>query len=314
MPSIFFLFHPLQANRRGHGQFFTRRAKQPGVGVSFENHDRIAFLVGGQQKFPVRRDEEVARLQAQRGLVADQRKRTVLFADAVDGQVVEIAAVGHVEEFPVRRQVDVRAAEAGAVVVRRGAGDGLQMPEPAVTVTKNLRLPADLEHEVGVMAVGMENEVTRASARRGAHERLGGGLERPHLAGRLEVVDHYFVRAKIRYEQLFAIGREVYRMHMRCFLTRCYGAGALVHDLLYGGGELTVLMHGKHGKAAPVIIAGEHEAVARVRTDVAGTRAGRLMIDEGEGAGVTIEGIRVHAAGTILGKFAGGVKEAFVGG
>ena len=86
-----------------------------------------------------------------------------------------------------------------------------------------------------------------------------------------------------------------------------------MHDLLHGGREVAVLQHGKHGKTAAVVIAGEYKAVVRVRTDVAGTGAGELMIDKGECAGAAVEGIGVHAAGIVFGEFADCVQKAFVG-
>ena len=154
-----------QADRPGHLQLDAGGPQLAALRVAGERDDVVAVAVGDEHEPSVGRDSEVAGMAAQRRRELDQRQTAVCRVDAVHGNAV-VTPIGAVQEFAVRRQVDVRAGVASLVAVRQ-RGNCLDDAQPSgVRVERvDVNRAVQLVNAVAVRQLRMKDEVARSRSR-----------------------------------------------------------------------------------------------------------------------------------------------------
>ena len=115
---ILLLFQHYQANGSGYTNFFASGLKLSCLFVAFKNHNVVALLVRYQQIISGRIDREVSRYCSHSGLKSPGSKFSVLSVDRKDCNVVSVSAVRGVQEFSIRRNMNVGAAFAAGIICR----------------------------------------------------------------------------------------------------------------------------------------------------------------------------------------------------
>ena len=153
--------------------------------------------------------------------------------------------------------------------------------------------------EVGEAAVGVEVEVARSGAGRGADP--GDVVGRQRAVVQVEVVDQQLVDAEIRSEGQAVGGIQDYRVGVRSQLPHGVDAGSLVLNEAGQRGQAAIRLDRQHGHTAAAVVGQQHVGLSGVHADMAGDLAsGELLVQIGQRAGGGVDGVGLDDALRLL--------------
>ncbi|MNP07404.1 hypothetical protein D3C76_994250 [compost metagenome] len=133
-----------------------------------------------------------------------ERQLTILLAHAEHHDLVGRASVAHIQEAPVCRQVQATCRFRRSFLAL-GQGQALAFDQVALLHIEHHHICTHFQGQVGVPALGVEQQVARPAARRQVHRRGDRRRQRVVCAGTVVAVDEHLVGTQVAGIQVTAV-------------------------------------------------------------------------------------------------------------